>query len=362
VRRRARPPRNVLFVASVWPTLSRFVDPIAGQFEQMGVKTFAAAGGEPPEGLSFRRCDALHEFRRRGAIDVARATVGLARLVRRHDIDLMYLNTPPAVAIGRVVGALMGVPTVAQIHGTFLGAGGLRERVFRIVERSTGRLSAETLVVNDADAAYYRGFLDPETVSMSAGVGVQDQRLREVAERSTHAETGPPIIGVVARLTRDKGLDFVVDVARNVRSRGQDVHLRIIGGAMSGEPLWSAPDEPWIEVTGYLDDPFPAMAECDVMVAGSEREGFSIAVAEALVLGKRVVALDNSGVRQQRGLAGERLIVLPRDVDLFADRVAQLLSQPPLGFQEDLAAAWGIGAYLRFHRDHYLQRLATPAR
>jgi glycosyltransferase involved in cell wall biosynthesis len=191
---------------------------------------------------------------------------------------------------------------------------------------------------------------------MFPGVGVPEERLRAAAGRARRSGGSRPVVGAVGRLTPDKGLDVVVDAVRRIRAGGSDARLRLMGTVMPGEAAWRPPDEPWIELTGWLEDPYDAMADCDVLVAGSRREGFGQATAEALVMGVPVVAVANAGSRQQKELAGERLaLVEPGDHGGFVAALSSVLASPgDGGFQADLAAAWGDTAYLRFHREHLM--------
>lgn len=76
------------------------------------------------------------------------------------------------------------------------------------------------------------------------------------------------------------------------------------------------------------------------MASASRREGFGMGVAEALVMGKPVVALANAGARQQQHAAGERLTITEPDVSTFADALGATLDRSagrPSVVQTDLA-------------------------
>jgi glycosyltransferase involved in cell wall biosynthesis len=347
-------PVSVLFVSSVWSTLHAFVRPLASELATHGCRTIAAAGGRAVQSGSFHVYASLPEFRRRSPLHLVRAAAALVQVVRQNKVQLMYAQTPLAVILGRMVGAVTGVPVVAQIYGTFLGCGGNSERAFRTTERATSRFARSTITLNQSDADFYRGFLDPSSVWMFPGVGVPEDRLRDAARSDPSSDRMRPVIGAVGRLTPDKGLDVVMNAVRRLRAGGIDAQLRLIGAAMPRETEWRPPDEPWIHLTGWLEDPYDAMADCDVLVAGSRREGFGQATAEALVMGVPVVAVANAGSREQKRLAGERLtLVEPGDDAAFAAALAYVLSDARrTGFQSDLAEAWGERAYLQFHRDH----------
>ncbi|MGE0878450.1 MAG: glycosyltransferase [Acidimicrobiia bacterium] len=345
---------TVLFVAAIWDTLRAFMAPVAEEFGRFGVRTIAASAGSPATHEGFDDYVALHEYRRRGAQHVAIAARDLARYVRAENVSLLHLHTPAAVAIGRVVSRMTGVPAVAVVHGSFLGAGGTSEYLFRSVERSTAWMAKATVTVNDSDAEYYRQFLRFGSVSVApaGGGGIDDDRIRHAVTHHSTSTVGDGLVGYVGRLTPDKGLDFLVEAVRRARRGGRDVRLRLIGSTASGEKGWQVPRESWIEATGWLADPYEAVAGCDVMASASRREGFGMGVAEALVMGKPVVALSNAGARQQKRLAGERLTITEANVSTFADALCLALDHgaaQPSSVQADLAEAWSQHAVVAFY-------------
>lgn len=139
-----------------------------------------------------------------------------------------------------------------------------------------------------------------------------------IVERSKHAFThpfiepdGPPLLVSVGRISRQKGFDILIEAFALV-SRSRAARLLIIG---------DGPDEPVsalrelarargigdrIEFTGYLQNPFAALAKADLFVSSSRWEGASNALIEALACGLPLVATDcPTGSREI--LAGGRL-------------------------------------------------------
>jgi glycosyltransferase involved in cell wall biosynthesis len=94
------------------------------------------------------------------------------------------------------------------------------------------------------------------------------------------------------------------------------------------------------------------MASAGVVVSASLREGFSMAVAEALVLGCPVVAVANRGTRELRRRAGRRLTLVDNDAVAMADAIVNCLERHhDRNVQEDLLAQWSTTAAVRFHSE-----------
>jgi glycosyltransferase involved in cell wall biosynthesis len=82
--------------------------------------------------------------------------------------------------------------------------------------------------------------------------------------------------------------------------------------------------------TGFREDA-PRVASCfDVFVLTSEYEGLSIAVIEALALGKPVVVSRVGGLPEVVEDGRQGFLVAPIDTEAFAERIVKILRDPEL--------------------------------
>jgi glycosyltransferase involved in cell wall biosynthesis len=123
-----------------------------------------------------------------------------------------------------------------------------------------------------------------------------------------------PVIGIIGRLQRWKGMHVVIEAMPEVLARHPEAHLVIVGGAHETEPHY--PDVlarriaqlslgAHVTFAGFQADVPRWMQAMDVVVHASDREPFGIVVIEAMALGKPVVA----------GAAGGPAEVITDDVD-----------------------------------------------
>lgn len=69
---------------------------------------------------------------------------------------------------------------------------------------------------------------------------------------------------------------------------------------------------------GYRDNPYKYVANCDLYVCSSRREGFSTAVTESLIVGTPVISTDCSGAKEMLGENNEYgLVVENNEVALY---------------------------------------------
>ena len=113
-----------------------------------------------------------------------------------------------------------------------------------------------------------------------------------------------PIVGIVGRMQRWKGMHVFVDAMAQVLKKVPDCEGVMVGGMFKLEPEY----EPWlrsrvkelgledkIRMVGMQRNVPEWMQAMDVFVHASEREPFGIVVIEAMSLGKPVIATKPGG-------------------------------------------------------------------
>ena len=114
-----------------------------------------------------------------------------------------------------------------------------------------------------------------------------------------------PVLAVVGRLSHEKGVDRLLEACAGLRKDGCRFFLRIVGDGPEREKLERMARDlelkDSLEFMGFQSNPYPIMADADMIVCPSRFEGFSTVVTEALILGKPVVTTPCSGMRELLG-------------------------------------------------------------
>lgn len=139
-----------------------------------------------------------------------------------------------------------------------------------------------------------------------------------------------PVVGVVSRLVRDKGIGTLIDSVPLIRQRIPDVKLVIVGDG----PLMKSLKEQVrglklqdrVLFTGFRDDLENVFQAFDVFAMASLHESFPLSILEAMAAGKPVVTTGVGGIPEivKDGVSG--LIVKPDDPASLADAVVSILS------------------------------------
>ena len=151
-------------------------------------------------------------------------------------------------------------------------------------------------------------------------------------------DRGFPLIGVVGRLVRTKGLEFFLEAAVHVAARFPSVRFLIVGESCV-EPAYRLELEQRardlnlagrIIFTGQRNDVPQIMREIDLSVLPSLSESFSNTLLESMANGLPVVATNVGGNPEivSDGING--LLVPPRDPAALSRAMVELLKNPEL--------------------------------
>jgi glycosyltransferase involved in cell wall biosynthesis len=285
--------------------------------------------------------------------------IAMVRLVRSLRPDVVIYATPKASLLAALASWFARVPVrIYALWGIrFETATGVGRFVLRSFERIIARLST-AVVANSAslaDRAAVHGIVNRDRISVPAhgsSHGVDSRHFALGAERPPLDEataaflTGDEkfTVGYVGRLHPDKGVDTLLEATGLLANRGMDVRVLLVG-ADEGALASSIDEHGAVHQTGEVSDVRPYLAEFDVLVLMSLREGFPNVVLEAAAMGIPAIVSDATGCIDAvvDGVTGW---VVPRgDSATLALRIEDLLRQQPARL------ALGAAAQKRAERD-----------
>jgi glycosyltransferase involved in cell wall biosynthesis len=137
-----------------------------------------------------------------------------------------------------------------------------------------------------------------------------------------------PLIGVVARLHRDKGIDVFICAASHVARRLAGARFVVVGDGPARAELeqLAARTGARITFTGFRADGPAIIGHLDALVVPSRFEGTPLVVWEAANAGVPVVATRVGGIPEQLRDGVEALLVEPEDDVGLADAVCRLVT------------------------------------
>lgn len=179
------------------------------------------------------------------------------------------------------------------------------------------------------------------------------------ARRALGLPPDGPLVGIVARMQRWKGVHVYVDAMTRVLETRPDARGVIVGGPHDLEPGYAAEIDRRIDERGIGDrvvrvgfqpDVPTWMQAMDVVVHASEFEPFGMVIIEAMALGKPVVAGADGGPREIITDGVNGFLADYGDDRGLADRILAYLTNPSLRYTmgsaaRQRAAAFSTSAY-----------------
>jgi len=230
-----------------------------------------------------------------------------------------------------LAGRLAGVPTTLVHAGNPPPESEQRRRQWRWIVRAsrilrTPIISCSTYVHDEF--VKLSGKLPPGSLAVPNGIDVASVTTRVERSRAER-KPGPPVIGMVARLSIIKDQETLVRAMEHVHAARPDARLWIVGEGETKVHLEALSAELGLgEVTvfwGKRADVPELLGQMDVYVFSTTRdEGFGIAIVEGLAAGMPVIASDVPACREllENG-AGQ--LVPPRDPRAMADAILELI-------------------------------------
>jgi glycosyltransferase involved in cell wall biosynthesis len=310
-------------------------------------------------GDHFRRVGFTPEvFRLQRRIDPG-CVRGLMNLYREHRVDAVHSHEFTMAVYGAAASRLLKLPHVITMHGGFKTTKTLRRR---IALRWAIRQSDHTVTVSGATQRQFAKDLGvdeslftvvPNGVPRAAGDAARVRAEFGINE-------GDCVMLAVGTLERHKGHRVLLEALARLDSAGLAAPWKlIIAGGRGGDqhdPLLQQVRQTKLEKRVYIvtnrNDVPELLALADVFVMPSLIEGLPMALLEAMLAGKAIVASRTAGIPEAITDDREGLIVPPSDVEALAAALRALLLDPTR------RAALAANASVRAERDFTVQVMA----
>lgn len=293
------------------------------------------------------------------SLDVVR---GLARVVRRSGCDVLHTHDYRSNVLGGLAArrAEHTMPWVATVH--LHTQDSRRLRLYRALDLFLLRLADRVVTVSREQRRFLlrRGIerrrlvLVPNVIDVVRFAGAAGDAAATRAALGVPAAS--PLVGIVGRLTHQKGVDAFLAAAAIVRASSPDARFLVVGsGPLRGSLEREAVRLGLLEAVsflGYRDDVAAVMAACDVVAMPSRAEGLPLVLLEALALARPVVAVPVGGVREVVRHEQTGLLCDGGDAKELAAAISRLLADP------ELAGRLGAAGRAYVRRAHVPERAA----
>lgn len=148
----------------------------------------------------------------------------------------------------------------------------------------------------------------------------------------------------IGRITAQKGFDRLLRVYRQLKVKGYEFDLWILGEGPDRTVLehWTREQglSDSVKFLGFCENPYPFIRSADFYVCSSRYEGMSTSIIEALLLDKAIITTDCTGMREMLGDSEFGLIVSNDETGLL-DGLRQFVSDEQIrSHYRDMASIW----------------------
>ncbi len=239
------------------------------------------------------------------------------------------------------------VPLIQTIHSSYerelilngrIEENGLEHQFLVSLYRELEMKSERLITVSQSFAGYISSFVDhPEFINVIPN-GFDEKRFKPVPH-----ENEVPQLVCVCRLVPAKGLDILFKACAELKKRGHDYVLHIIGDGPFREELEALAQELGIYnetiFYGYTLHPEEFVPFFDIFVLPSRAEAFGSVFAEAALSCLALVGTDVGGIPEQIEDGVNGLLVPVEDYVALSEALEKLISDP--SYRYELArSAW----------------------
>jgi len=326
-------PVKICAITTVSLTLRAFLVEQLVYLSQNGFDVTVVCGYDPiferdcPPEIKYRP---VHMTRKIGWWSTLAGCWKLFWLFKREKFRMIQYSTPKAALISSLAGFIAGIPIrlYCQWGIYYVGVNGLAKKVFKLIEKFTCFCSTDIAPDSQGNLefAISEGLYPCKKGSVvyngsANGVNLNkfDIAKKNIWRNDLKAELklneGNFVYGFIGRITRDKGINELVNAFQWLAQNDSGLFLILIGMEEEKHGLDLAVIEaihhhPQIITLGKKTNPQEYIAAMDVVVLPSYREGFGIVAIEAQAMGVPVITTDIPGP-QDAIINGETGMLIP---------------------------------------------------
>jgi glycosyltransferase involved in cell wall biosynthesis len=245
----------------------------------------------------------------RGALAAPLLLPALNREIRRREIGLVHSFLFLANMLGRLSAVATRRPNLSSIRVEE------REKAYHLLlERLTRGLVDRWLVPSDELARFAAGRcrIDPGLLEVIPNPAEEPRPAAPRLRPMLGLAAGVPLVGIVGRLHRQKGVDLAIEAWARLPEGGRP-HLAVIGDGPERTALEAATRSAGlgsrVHFTGWITPAGECLPELDLLLLPSRWEGLPNTLLEAMAAGVPVAAAAVGGVPGlvEEGITGRLL-------------------------------------------------------
>jgi len=261
-----------------------------------------------------------------------RATIGLLRVIRQENIDILHSHHRFSNLICRTLSIFTGIPIISTVHEfkftrAWLTRWGLGHDIITFSSALKKHLITHYHVTS-------------HTIHLiRVGIPLETPAANDVirAKHKLNVQTEKVAMGCIARLSEEKGVHILLQALSHAKGRGYEFHCYLVGDGPQKAYLEELVDtlelNEVVHFLGYQTAIPEIIANLDFLVLPSLSEGLGLVILEGFNQAKPTIGSRVGGIPEiiKNGYNG--LLVPPNDPIALADAIIRLLENPTLAKQ-----------------------------
>lgn len=273
-------------------------------------------------------------FRSEGRLDFG-AVRRMCKYIESEGIDIVHSHNIKANFLAALACRKAGIPLVVTNHNWTKGGGKLA--LYEYIDVFVMRHFAQRIIAVSEGVRHdmmRKGIPEKKIRLIINGVEKELLNGEALKKEEMGLRKDTPVIGVVARLSWEKGHRYLIDAMPDILREYPEVVFIFFGEGPMRREL-----EKMVKACGLSDNVVfagyqPEMEKVypmiDIIVQPSLREGVPMSLLEAMSFGRAIVATDAGGVRGLIRHKDTGLLIKPGSCSGIREAVLQLLSDPAL--------------------------------
>lgn len=246
--------------------------------------------------------------------------------------DIVYCHSAKAGIYGRLACVGMKIKVVYNPHGWAfnMNCSPLKKMIYRCVEVVFSIITDKVICISDYELGSTPQYIpSSKLVVIKNGIDVSRCSVSLASNYLTKEMLGIPtdafVIGIIARISIQKGQDMLVDIAVKLKKKIPNAFFLIVGGKSDDVPIEEMIEERGLQnsflITGEVDNAINYASLFDVAVLTSRWEGFGLVLLEYMVADKPIVAFKVDAIPEIIIDGYNGLLVKANDLLAFAQAI-----------------------------------------
>ena len=268
-----------------------------------------------------------------------KALIGIYKLIKKYNPDLIYVHSSKAGALGRIANICFKKPIIYNPHGWSFNMqiSSKKKLMFVFIERLLSRFCDVIIAISQKEkesALVNKICSDKKIKVIFNGIDIERYEQELLDEDNCRDELNIPkeaiVVGMVGRLSKQKAPDVFIKCAAIIKKKIPESFFLLVGDGEQKDEMEKLVEEyelnDCVRITGWVDNSYKYIKSFDVAMLLSRWEGFGLAIAEYMICEKPIVATKVDAIPNLIENNESGILVNPDNENEAAEAVVRIIN------------------------------------